>query len=69
MHEWLKQQELNEEDSVFNIDPKLAHKIWEIITRHLDDYKEFQDSLNLFEESFPTASGFFHFLNEKLKNG
>lgn len=69
MHEWLKQQELNEEDSVFNIDPKLAHKIWEIINEKLEKNRENSENwINDFENEWPTASGFFHFLNEKLKN-
>lgn len=50
---------------IFNIDPKVAHKIWDSIKNYLDN--EYELGRGSFEDAFPTASSFFHFLNQELK--
>lgn len=67
INEWKFNQrlkELEDSDSIFKIDPKLAHKIWELINGKLEE--NIIGSNNDFVEEFPTASGFFHFLNKNL---
>lgn len=71
LSDWRLNQKLKEledsdsdSDSIFKIDPKLAHKIWELINGKLEE--NIIGSNNDFVEEFPTASGFFHFLNKNL---
>lgn len=76
--EWRNRQIDEEFESSFNINPSLAHKIWEIIQEQMmkvdkekdnykGGYKDDGDYAEKWLEVFPTASGFFHFINNKLK--
>lgn len=61
-YDW-KRFSINEDNgstSIFKIDPDVAHKVWEIVSSELRDGESFEDK-------FPTASGFFNFLNKNFK--
>lgn len=60
-YDW-KNYALNESEgsSIFNVDPEMAHKIWDLVTAALQDGSSF-------DEKFPTASGFFNYLNQNIK--
>lgn len=64
INKWKK--EINN-DSLFPIDPSLAHKIWDLIIKELKWTYDLQDGEVKFSSGFPTASSFENFLNKKLK--
>jgi hypothetical protein len=51
------QKDLHEEEAIFNIEPKTAHKIWDLLEEQMGE---------VFTEHFPTSSNFFHFLNKNI---
>lgn len=69
MSKWKKDLILEKDESLFNIDPKTAHKIWDLIIKELKwvDDESLQEGEINFSKKFATASMFFHFLNKNLK--
>lgn len=66
--EWINKQIDEEFESSFNINPSLAHKIWEIIQEQMMKVdKENGNYTEKWLDVFPTANGFFHFINNRLK--